>query len=450
MFLLFLSFFVSSQSEMVENWSAKLVDHPEDPENLYRAVFEWDHHHEDAVLVDYVNGGSRVRNAANDARCAGDSDAKSPRDNQPYWMPRFNSRQVSDEITKLTGIRWASIDWQPCGHKDITICHAESHYDVHFYYVEESTVNGLPMCDIGSEHNPNLPVCRDSETNPANADYFRTISDAMPTSMEFYKRTTDSWIPKNVDFCVDPSSAILRSGVHYGDRSETLREWKTPVTIIGSHDCKLMFFEPMISWNWISGNSRYDPYKSWPKFEVRNIEYSAKEYKPLPTGWSIEASEGCNTHNVFSKSTDGACHITLTVDGVKCGGDSCAEPVRKCGQIKDCNTQQTFKPKMSPKPTPEPTNAPTVAPTEVPSEVQNDALSWEEFNERAVEQCAAISDVYGPGGKSRRLCKRQGCNMRCTSIGRKRKVKCKKLSQEPCELVPGCVYKNTCSGKPTW
>ena len=57
---------------------------------------------------------------------------------------------------------------------------------------------------------------------------------------------------RDFDYCVDQTSAILQSGVHYGDTRETLDEWDSPVTIIGSHDCELLFFEPMISWRWIS------------------------------------------------------------------------------------------------------------------------------------------------------------------------------------------------------
>jgi len=30
-------------------------------------------------------------------------------------------------------------------------------------------------------------------------------------------------------------------------------EWKTPVTIIGSHDCQIKFFEPMVSYKWMAG-----------------------------------------------------------------------------------------------------------------------------------------------------------------------------------------------------
>lgn len=49
-------------------------------------------------------------------------------------MPRFYPKSVSDKIKETTGIQFASVDWQPCGHKDIVICHGESHYDFHLYY----------------------------------------------------------------------------------------------------------------------------------------------------------------------------------------------------------------------------------------------------------------------------------------------------------------------------
>ena len=156
----------TAAQEMVANWSATLETHS-DP-TKYRLVFEWDHVHDKAIFVDAADGG-RVYNADNDARCNGDSTIKAS-DNQPFWMPRFFPRPVSAEITKVTGVQFASADWQPCGHKEITICHAESHYDFHMYYYDEAAMNGLPMCDYGTPSNPDLPVCPNTN-NTANAAY---------------------------------------------------------------------------------------------------------------------------------------------------------------------------------------------------------------------------------------------------------------------------------------
>ena len=119
----------------------------------------------------------------------------------PYWMPRFYPREVPAFVTEKTGIKFASVDWQPCGHKDITICHAESHYDFHLYYkTPEELKARMPTCEIGetrrraqrahthihtytrthsrtgSPSNTNLPVCRDSATNWDNHAYFRLLS----------------------------------------------------------------------------------------------------------------------------------------------------------------------------------------------------------------------------------------------------------------------------------
>merc|ERR1719446_1905220 len=89
-----------------------------------------------------------------------------------------------------------------------------------------------------------------------------------------------SEVHKRFNFCVDESSAILRSGVHYGDKGETLDEWKTPVTIIGSHDCRMLFFEPMISWKWIKGGLKSGGY--WPSYQVSNTTYNRKMFAALP------------------------------------------------------------------------------------------------------------------------------------------------------------------------
>merc|ERR1719210_2867329 len=115
-----------ASSDLVKDWRAYLLT-PTSPE-FYKVVFEWEHDATKAVVIGWTP------NPLDDPRCSGSSNATAS-DGQPYWMPRFYSRPVSEEIKKLTGIHFASVDWQPCGHKDITICHGESHYDFHLYYV---------------------------------------------------------------------------------------------------------------------------------------------------------------------------------------------------------------------------------------------------------------------------------------------------------------------------
>lgn len=340
-----------SDEEQVANWQAYLEDHGSDPVNKYRLVFEWDHIHNATIFVDGENGG-RVYNADNDVRCNGDSTVVAS-DGQPFWMPRFFPRPVSDEITRVTGVKFASADWQPCGHKEITICHAESHYDFHMYYEDEETMNNLPLCQIGVPTNPDLPVCQDSPTSEINHEYFKLINHSIPLTMSMSRRNTMEQtdgttlsllegVQKN--FCVDPSSAVLRSGVHYGDASETLEEWKTPVTIIGSHDCKLKFFEPMFSWKWVSGCVPQSE-TSWPTFEVANIEYTQKGIESLPDSWKIEVSEACKAQSCLPGEMDpplsDVCHIKLIAEGTKCPPEGCTL-LKECGNIKDCSTGMPY------------------------------------------------------------------------------------------------------------
>ena len=341
-------------AEQVSNWTAYLEPHPTDPETKYRLVFEWDHIHDETIFVDGEDGG-RVFNAEEDERCNGDSSVLA-RDGQPYWMPRFFSRPVSDEITKVTGVKFASPDWQPCGHKEITICHAESHYDFHMYYEDESYMNSLPLCEIGVPSNPDLPICQDSATLSANHDYFRLINHSIPLSLsqsaptlqtgtDGTASTTKQLVDTRKDFCVDPTSAVLRSGVHYGDASETLEEWKTPVTIVGSHDCELKFFEPMFSWKWVSGCVP-EAQISWPVFEVKNIQYAKKGIESLPDSWSVEVSEACRATSCFpgqmDPPTSDVCHIKLVAEGTKCPEGTGCTLLRECGTIKDCSTGSTY------------------------------------------------------------------------------------------------------------
>jgi hypothetical protein len=334
-------------ADQVSNWQAYLEPHPTDPETKYRLVFEWDHIHNETIFVDGENGG-RVYNAENDVRCNGDSSVVA-RDGEPYWMPRFFPRPVSEEITSVTGVKFASPDWQPCGHKEITICHAESHYDFHMYYEEESVMNALPMCEIGVPSNPDLPVCQDSATVGTNHYYFRLINHSIPLSLSASapNGNNDVLVETEKSFCVDLSSAVLRSGIHYGDARETLEEWKTPVTITGSHDCQLKFFEPMFSWKWVSGCVPASQ-TSWPVFEVADIKYTKKGIESLPDSWKIEVDEACRATSCLpgemDPPTSAVCHIKLIAQGDKCPESGCTL-LRECGNIKDCSTGSMY---MSP------------------------------------------------------------------------------------------------------
>lgn len=348
-FLSIVSLFTSTAkaAEQVSNWQAYLEPHPTNADTKYRLVFEWDHIHNETIFVDGEDGG-RVYNAEDDVRCNGDSSIVAS-DGQPFWMPRFFPRPVSDEITRVTGVKFASADWQPCGHKEITICHAESHYDFHMYYEEESVMNALPMCDIGVATNPDLPVCQDSATVRANHDYFRLMNHSIPLTMSMSAASSSDGssgllVEVEKNFCVDPSSAVLRSGVHYGDASETLEEWKTPVTITGSHDCQLKFFEPMFSWKWVSGCVDASQ-TSWPVFEVANIQYTKKGIESLPDSWKIEVSEACKATNCYPGQMDppasDVCHIKLVAEGDKCPESGCTL-LRECGTIQDCSTGSMY------------------------------------------------------------------------------------------------------------
>jgi len=320
----------TTAADMVSNWQARLLT-PSGP-NFYKVLFEWDHEASEAVTIGFTSG----LKPTDDPRCSGSS-SETAADGQPYWMPRFYQRNVSEEIKRQTGIQFASVDWQPCGHKDITICHGESHYDFHLYYVDEARLAAMPMCDIGTRANPHLPVCEDGPSS-ANGAYYKMIDSNMPISAQISSSSSTHKSHKTFDYCVDPSSAILRSGIHYGDASETLDEWKTPVTIIGSHDCQLMFFEPMISWKWISGSVSGDPH--WPHFNVNDIQYNRKTFQALPHSWGVVVSDGC-------KTGDGRCHIQVTVEGTRCPSIGGCPLTRECGRMKNCHTNSTYTPLRS-------------------------------------------------------------------------------------------------------
>lgn len=189
----------------------------------------------------------------------------------------------------------------------------------------------MPTCNIGTTANPNLPVCLDSQ-NPANHDYFKLIDHNMPVGAKISSGTSPK-VDRSFNFCVDDTSAILRSGVHYGDKGETLDEWKTPVTIIGSHDCRMLFFEPMISWKWISGRLKYNGY--WPSYQVSDIRYNRKTFDALPHSWGVTVTPGCEA------AWRGPCRIQITVEGTKCPPGGCTIR-RECGGMTSCATNAPY------------------------------------------------------------------------------------------------------------
>merc|ERR1719316_1423272 len=195
-------------SQMVANWQATLVDSGS-VSGRYKVKFEWDH--DNQQYIQFPTGSGRVRNPIDDPRCKGDSTEKAS-DGVEWWMPRLHWKDVSADITAVTGIEVVDVSWQPCGHKEIVICHAESHYDIHLYYEKKEKLQQMPSCEIGSSENPRLPVCRDSATVGVNQDYFRFMKHNIPI-----KDLTVSGKVQDINFCIDPLSAILRSGIHYGD-----------------------------------------------------------------------------------------------------------------------------------------------------------------------------------------------------------------------------------------
>merc|ERR1719253_2030536 len=107
----------------------------------------------------------------------------------------------------------------------------------------------------------------------------------------------------------------MQSGVHYGDKSETLDEWLRPVSITGSYDCGLTFFEPMFSEKWLTGcnDAGVAPEHcnknkagsvaagaEWPLFDSGVLEYNSDgktnagvtdkgSYHALPRKWTVRA-----------------------------------------------------------------------------------------------------------------------------------------------------------------
>lgn len=310
----------------------------------YKLVIEWEH---DSAVAPVV-GKDLAKNAKKKGGACDPDAGYVAADGGSYWMPRFFPQPVSADVTKYTGVKFASPDWQPCGHKDIVICHGESHYDFHLYYQEEDMLKKTAGCDVNPTKPNHYIICDDITAQ--NNKMFSLMKSNIPVSRTSTAKSpmadTDIGQTKNVDYCMDPTSGVPMSGMHYGDRSETIDEWKEPVTIMGSHDCKLSFFEPMISWKWIERNVY--GIQGWPHWHSGEIEYNEEEFKALPKRWSVQVTPGCE------KDVEGVCKITVELVGTKCPDGGCPAPTRNCdvkNEVKNCLTQNpfvsTFKPDTS-------------------------------------------------------------------------------------------------------
>eukprot|EP00929_Paragymnodinium_shiwhaense_P040583 TRINITY_DN21170_c0_g1_i1.p1 TRINITY_DN21170_c0_g1~~TRINITY_DN21170_c0_g1_i1.p1 ORF type:complete len:750 (+),score=206.25 TRINITY_DN21170_c0_g1_i1:54-2252(+) len=343
--------------------------------NYYQATFSWTHDTNKAVVLNK----DKIRNPMQEGgACDPATTLVASQDGIPYWMPRFYPKPVPADVTEVTGIRFASVDWQPCGHKDIVICHGESHYDFHLYYVTETQLEDMG-CSVEGEHQL---ICRednvvsDQEKFEQNHKFFELMEGNIPETF-----VDASGNEHAANYCVDPTSAVPKSGIHYGDRSETLKEWKSPVTIIGSHDCQLKFFEPMLSWRWM-GDLVYGS-QGWPRWDSKWIEYNNKTVKSLPVRWAVDVTTSCKdvARKELGYSTDNEnpdpCQVKVTVVGERCpaGSDGCKAMIeeRRCGRRESCLKSSGLPDGgslyQSPttnfkvvKATPAPTAAPTAAP----------------------------------------------------------------------------------------
>jgi len=348
-----------------------LVDYKDIGEDMYEVSFSWDHTANKALVLDGGEKGGKSW-MTREKNCEPTSTEVAPQDGIAWWAPRFFPRQVPEIVTKRTGITFGSVDWQPCGHKDIVICHAESHWDFHLYYVPQTFLPNMSCANAA-------PTCPDVSTSSGNVKFFSLMKGNMPATTTHTK--VDSALKsagskQNFNFCVDVTSGMPQSGIHYGDKADTLGEWKHPVTIMGSHDCKLTFFEPMISWRWVTGQVAADQ-TDWPVWESGNLTYDEKRFQPLPTWWrtSVTADNCRNAKLGESVITDNAkkCRITVTIRGKRCPDTGCAPIERKCSQWPECVSQKvmghmdpTSAPTAGP-PTAAPTAVPTAAPTAAPT-----------------------------------------------------------------------------------
>lgn len=194
-------------------------------------------------------------------------------DGVPYYAGRAMNFPLSLEVQTVTGFQSVGFDFNPCGHPPVENF-GVPHYDIHFYYATDeeregwtcNMLEGAPVCN---------PAPGAQNTSATGALFFNLVQGNLPAN-----------------FTADLGSAVPGMGVHYFDNTSLApaARWDKPVLVMGGHDARVVFFEPMVPLAFLSSDvaSTYGPVE---------VTYEEQDMIHLPSEYSV-ATDGAGGHSV--------------------------------------------------------------------------------------------------------------------------------------------------------
>lgn len=214
-------------------------------------------------------------------------------DGLPYFAARWAYQTVPKHIKEAAGIDHISIDFNPCGHPPVGVFTAP-HYDFHFYKVD-----------------PEYRACMTCET-PIGAPICNPAPSAQTTSngLGFFNVNTvlGSGALSNMPagFEIGMGDMIPLMGGHawnFTNQPSNASEWEDPVWVMGPYDGSIVYYEPMVPYSFVSGDTE--------KTYEEDLTYEGQTVKELPTMYTV-------VYDATSQFTT----ITLKGASLDCNGAS--------------------------------------------------------------------------------------------------------------------------------
>jgi hypothetical protein len=182
-------------------------------------------------------------------------------DGLPWLAFREHYHEFSDEIKDATPFDHVSIDYQACGHPPVDVF-TKPHYDFHVYMTDvESRV--ARSCELV----PMAPNCNFIDVQETSAGQAFFVADI----------TGDA-----VGHTTEADAAIPFSGIHSWNKvaqPATTAAWTEPFFITGGYNGALVFWEPMIPLEMVTGSENL--------FYEETVAFTGTVDPSLPTYYSV-------------------------------------------------------------------------------------------------------------------------------------------------------------------
>jgi hypothetical protein len=159
-------------------------------------------------------------------------------DGAPYLADRLHYHLLSDEIQAATVFDHLSVDWQACGHPPAEVF-TKPHYDFHLYTSSLAT-----RLERSCELLPGAPIC----------EFRGQVPQLTPAGMAFFAPIpTDA-----VGHTMAIDAAVPYSGIHSWNmdtQPANSSAWTEPVFVTGGYGDALVFWEPMVPVDFVTGTT---------------------------------------------------------------------------------------------------------------------------------------------------------------------------------------------------